>query len=75
MQTIDEHLREIESDVKEIKAALLGDGFGNRGYMQRLEDVEKHVEETKKRVWVERGIMVAMAFFWGLLIKFWDKIF
>ena len=72
---IEDKLNEIESDVKEIKTALLGDGFGNKGYMQRLEIVEQHVEETRKRVWIERGIMVALAFVWGIAIKMWDKIF
>ena len=74
MELIDK-LNQIESDVKEIKTALLGDDYGNKGFMQRLERVEQHVEETKKRVWIERGIMISLAFGWGLVIKLWDKIF
>jgi|APFre7841882793_1041355.scaffolds.fasta_scaffold100420_2 hypothetical protein len=75
MELIEDKLNRIENDVKEIKTALLGDGFGNKGFMQRLEQVERHVEETKKRVWIERGIMLSLAFGWGLVIKLWDKIF
>jgi hypothetical protein len=43
--------------------------------MQRLEKVENHVEENKKRVWIERGIMISLAFGWGIVLKLWDKIF
>lgn len=74
MEVIDK-LNQIESDVKEIKTALLGDDYGNKGFMQRLEEVEQHVEETKKRVWIERGIMISLAFGWGIVLKLWDKIF
>ena len=74
MELIDK-LNQIESDVKEIKTALLGDDYGNKGFMQRLEQVEHHVEETKKRVWIERGIMISLAFGWGIVLKLWDKIF
>ncbi len=74
MELIDK-LNQIESDVKEIKTALLGDDYGNKGFMQRLEKVELHVEETKKRVWIERGIMISLAFGWGIVLKLWDKIF
>jgi hypothetical protein len=74
MEVIDK-LNQIESDVKEIKTALLGDDYGNKGFMQRLEKVENHVEENKKRVWIERGIMISLAFGWGIVLKLWDKIF
>ena len=47
-------LNNIEQKVDRIEKALLGDGFGNEGYMQRLQDIEKHVEETKQRMWTER---------------------
>jgi hypothetical protein len=74
MEVIDK-LNQIESDVKEIKTALLGDDYGNKGFKQRLEKVEQHVEESKKRVWIERGIMISLAFGWGIVLKIWDKIF
>ncbi len=74
MEVIDK-LNQIESDVKEIKTALLGDDYGNKGFKQRLEKVENHVEENKKRVWIERGIMISLAFGWGIVLKLWDKIF
>ena len=72
---VNDKLNQIESDVKEIKTALLGDDYGNKGFMQRLEKVENHVEQNKKRVWIERGIMISLAFGWGIVLKLWDKIF
>ena len=74
MEVIDK-LNQIESDVKEIKTALLGDDYGNKGFKQRLEKVEQHVEQSKKRLWIERGIMISLAFGWGIVLKIWDKIF
>jgi hypothetical protein len=66
---------ELKGKVDEVHTALLGDKFGNKGYMQRLEDVETHVEDSKKRVWTERGILLALSAIWVLIVKFWDKIF
>jgi hypothetical protein len=66
---------ELKGKVDEVHTALLGDKFGNKGYMQRLEDIESHVEDSKKRVWTERGILLALSAFWVLIVKFWDKIF
>lgn len=60
-------LDKIEQDVSELKAALMGDKFGNTGYMQRLEEVEEHVTEAKKRIWVERGIMIGLTIVVGIV--------
>jgi hypothetical protein len=72
---MEEKLNNIEQKVDRIEKALLGDGFGNEGYMQRLQDIEKHVEENKQRVWTERGIIISLSAMWALVVKFWDKIF
>jgi len=70
-----EKLNNIEQKVDRIEKALLGDGFGNEGYMQRLQDIEKHVEENKQRMWTERGIIISLSAIWALVVKFWDNIF
>jgi hypothetical protein len=72
---MDEKLNNIEQKVDRIGKALLGDGFGNEGYMQRLQDIEKHVEENKQRMWTERGIIISLSAIWALVVKFWDNIF
>lgn len=72
---MEEKLNNIEQKVDRIEKALLGDGFGNEGYMQRLQDIEKHVEETKQRMWTERGIIISLSAIWALVVKFWDNIF
>jgi hypothetical protein len=72
---MDEKLNNIEQKVDRIEKALLGDGFGNEGYMQRLQDIEKHVEENKQRMWTERGIIISLSAIWALVVKFWDNIF
>jgi hypothetical protein len=72
---MEEKLNNIEQKIDRIEKALLGDGFGNEGYMQRLQEIEKHVEETKQRVWTERGILISLSAVWALIVKFWDNIF
>lgn len=72
---MEEKLNNIEQKIDRIEKALLGDGFGNEGYMQRLQEIEKHVEETKQRVWTERGILISLSAIWALIVKFWDNIF
>lgn len=72
---MEEKINNIEQKVDRIEKALLGDGFGNEGYMQRLQDIEKHVEENKQRVWTERGIIISLSAIWALVVKFWDNIF
>lgn len=72
---MEEKINSIEQKVDRIEKALLGDGFGNEGYMQRLQDIEKHVEENKQRVWTERGIIISLSAIWALVVKFWDNIF
>lgn len=71
----EDKLNNIEQKVDRIEKALLGDGFGNEGYMQRLQDIEKHVEENKQRMWTERGIIISLSAIWALVVKFWDNIF
>lgn len=65
----------LKEKVDEVHTALLGDKFGNKGYMQRLEEVETHVEDSKKRIWTERGLLLALSAIWVIVVKFWDKIF
>jgi len=72
---MEDNLNNIEQKVDRIEKALLGDGFGNEGYMQRLQDIEKHVEENKQRMWTERGIIISLSAIWALVVKFWDNIF
>lgn len=52
--------RQLKQDVKEIKDALLGNNqFGQKGYLQRLEELEADVERLKsfkqKLVWYTAG--------------------
>lgn len=72
---MEERLSNIEKKLDRIENALLGDDFGNVGYMQRIEDVEQHIEENKKRIWTERGIVIGLSAIWALVVKFWDNIF
>ena len=55
-------LDKMEKDLSELKKAWLGDNFGNIGYMKRMVDIENHIEESKKRLWVERGVWIGVTF-------------
>ena len=51
----DERLTQLENKVDEIHKALIGDTYGNKGFMQRLGKVEKFVENGKKIIWMVTG--------------------
>jgi hypothetical protein len=72
---MEEKINNIEQKLDRIEKALLGDGYGNNGYMQRLNEIETHIEENKQRVWTERGIVIGLSALWALVVKFWDNIF
>ena len=64
-----------QKKVDELHTALLGDKYGNKGYMHRLQEIEEHVEDSKKRIWVERGLLLGLSVVWAAIVKFWDNIF
>ena len=67
------------SQVAEIKVALIGDSFGNRGLVGRFEDGERDRVELRKlvdshdrKLWAA-GITLSAA--WGLVVLMKEKIF
>ena len=43
-------INNMEDDIKQIKDALLGNDFGNKGIVKRLECIEKKTTENKKEL-------------------------
>jgi len=64
-------VNKIESDVTEIKAALLGSEFNKNGLMQRVEKIECYQQKDKKHKWMVAGGFVVITF----LSKFIHKLF
>lgn len=62
-----EQINSIETDLKEVKEALLGNEYNSRGFIKRVEDVEKYQSNDKKQKWTLAGIGIAI----GFLIKLW----
>lgn len=70
----------IQQDIDILKREILGnDKFGNTGYKHRIEYIESQLKKIEhllnKRIWIERGILIAFGAVWTFLVKFWDKIF
>ena len=77
----------MQQDINILKREILGnDTFGNDGYKHRIEHIEneqglvsdrlKKIEELLyKRIWVERGVLIAFGGVWTVILKLWDKIF
>jgi hypothetical protein len=68
-------LNETHSTVMKIDAAMNGDDYGNKGYKQRLEAVEDHVEQAKGKRQRERGFMTGIALLWGGIVWLLSKVF
>ena len=43
-------INDIQDDVRQIKDALIGNDFGNKGIVKRLECNEKKTSENKKKI-------------------------
>lgn len=65
-----EQLNEIQQDVKEMKAAMLGTKYGQKGLVHRVEKVECYQQKDRKHKWMIAGGAVVV----GFIVKFWDKI-
>ena len=77
----------MQHDMNILKREILGnDEFGNYGYKHRIEHIEKEqglvyerlkkIEELlNKKIWIERGILIAFGGVWTVVLKLWDKIF
>ena len=66
-----QQVNEIQSDLKEVKSALLGSEFNKNGLMQRVEKIESYQQKDKKQKWMVAGGFVVITF----LSKFIHKLF
>ena len=66
-----QQVNEIQSDLKEVKSALLGSEFNKNGLMQRVEKIESYQQKDKKHKWMVAGGFVVITF----LSKFIHKLF
>lgn len=66
-----EQINSIESDLKEVKNALLGNEFNKNGLVNRVEKIECYQAKDKKQKWMVAGAFVVLTF----LSKFVHKLF
>tara|TARA_R110002167_G_C12299301_1_gene616963 strand:- start:248 stop:571 length:324 start_codon:yes stop_codon:yes gene_type:complete len=66
-----EQINSIESDLKEVKNALLGNEFNKNGLVSRVEKIESYQSKDKKHKWMVAGGFVVITF----LSKFIHKLF
>ena len=65
-----EHLRDTNQSITEIKKALVGDEFGNKGLINKVKENESYIDKDKKAKWMISGGVVLI----GLMLKFGHKI-
>lgn len=66
-----EQLNNIESQVGEIRTALLGSEFNDKGLIKRIGEIEDYQNKDKKQKWMIAGGFVVITF----LSKYIHKIF
>lgn len=57
-----QQVNNIEKDLKEVKAALLGNEYNPNGFVKRVEKLEKYQSNDKKQKWTLAGIGLALGF-------------
>jgi len=76
---IDEILKgqeECKQFLKRLETAVLGDKpAGVTGLAKRVHEAERYIEADKKFKARAAGGLGVVGVLWGLIIKFWDKIF
>ena len=70
MLTPEQH-KEMYSDVKEMKNALLGNEYGQKGLVHRVETNEKYINKDRKLKFLVGGAIMGIGVWVG---KGWDKI-
>jgi len=48
-------MEDMQKDIQDIKRALLGDEYGNDGFVKRLEKVESFQSKIKRERWILLG--------------------
>lgn len=71
----EQKLNDTHDLLKDLRGAILGDEFGNKGYKHRLAAVEAHVETAKEKRQRERGFTAGIALLWGGVVWLMSKIF
>jgi len=68
-----ENMEEMGRDIKEIKDALLGNGYNNnQGIIYKVDKHEQKLKNFEGKVAFLVGVSAAISFFMG---QVWDKIF
>lgn len=66
-----DQIDDIQKDLKEVKDALLGTNYGQKGIVDRVDEVEKYQSKDKKQKWMVAGGALVV----GSILKFWKELF
>jgi len=64
-----EQIDKIETDVRDIKKALLGDEFNTSGLISRVDENAEYIKKDKKFKWTVAGFLTAIALFKDKIIS------
>lgn len=65
-----EQVDNIEKTVNEIKVALLGNEYNDKGLVHRVKEVEDYQLKDKKQKWMIAGALALI----GIIGRFWKEI-
>ena len=65
-----EQMNNMQQDLKEVKAALLGSEYNDVGIIGRIEKIEDHQNKDKRYKWMIAGGAAVVSF----LVTIWGKI-
>jgi hypothetical protein len=65
-----DQIDDIQRDMKEVKEALLGTKYGQKGIVDRVKCVEEYQSKDKKQKWMVAGAALVL----GTIGKFWKDL-
>lgn len=60
-ERIDQFYRDLDKRLQKIEDALLGDSFGHRGLVKRIEETEKRVDNIENKLWKLIAVILGAA--------------
>ena len=72
--SVEDKLSQVYIELINVKEALKGDEYGNKGMVKRLDILEADNRKRKEQSIYQKGMVVAFIAVWTILVKYGDKI-
>lgn len=76
LATMSLKLQEMDVTLIKVNQTVIGDNtYGQKGLVEQVQEHQKYIDEDKQFKSRVVGAGAVVTIVWGLIIKFWDRIF